>query len=125
MGHGPGLDGFRRPQRLLLRQGLPDGVPQGGDRQQGRRHGQARQGPQHGQPRSACADIGGYSAVTGNTGSTTVGDGPTKWDGKEWPVPYESYVASDTVGAATGTFIAPSSDTGGVGHIAAFRGPVF
>jgi len=78
-----------------------------------------------GQAQSACADIGGYASVTGNTGSTTVGDGPTKWDGKEWPVPYESYVASDTVGAATGTFIAPSSDTGGVGHIAAFRGPVF
>merc|ERR1711981_1014314 len=78
-----------------------------------------------GQAQSACADIGGYASVTGNTGTTTVGDGPTKWDGKEWPVPYESYVASDTVGAATGTFIAPSSDTGGVGHIAAFRGPVF
>merc|ERR1712072_1563254 len=78
-----------------------------------------------GQAQSACADIGGYAAATGNTGSATEGDGPTKWDGMEWPVPYESYVASDTVGAATGTFIAPSSDTGGVGHIAAFRGPVF
>jgi hypothetical protein len=80
-----------------------------------------------GQAQSACADIGGYAAVTGNTGSATLaGDGPTKWDGKEWPVPYESYVASDTGGAATGTFIAPSSDTGGVeGLIAAFRGPVF
>jgi len=79
-----------------------------------------------GQAQSACADIGGYAAVTGNTGSTTlVGDGPTKWDGREWPVPSESYVASDTVGADAGTFIRPSSDTTGAGTISAFRGPVF
>merc|ERR1712057_136939 len=65
------------------------------------------------------------AAVTGNTGDTALeGDGPTKWDGKEWPVPYESYTASDGGGAA-GTFIAPSSDASGAGTISAFRGPVF
>jgi len=80
-----------------------------------------------GQAQSACADIGGYAAVTGNTGSATEGDGPTKWDGMEWPVPKENYVASDTGGAAAaGTALLPSAIADGTdGVIAAFRGPVF
>merc|ERR1712072_818627 len=80
-----------------------------------------------GQAQSACADIGGYAAVTGNTGSATPGDGPTKWDGMEWPVPKENYVASDTGGAAAaGTALLPSAIADGTdGVIAAFRGPVF
>jgi len=85
-----------------------------------------------GQAQSACADIGGYAAVTGST---------SKWDGKEWPVPQMDYVASTTGGcAAAGTCIIGSYTDDGTGDaactdgaqadcvqatIAAFRGPVF
>merc|ERR1711861_118195 len=87
-----------------------------------------------GQALGACGSIAGYQSVTGNTGSSTLfGDGPTKWDGKEWPVPMETYVAStDGQGAIDaavdeGRAINPSAtDTGDTyANIEAFRGPVF
>ena len=89
-----------------------------------------------GQALGACGAIAGYQSITGNTGSSALdGDGPTVWDGKEWPVPMETYVAStggagDPVNGAIndGTAIQPSSLTNfstDSANIAAFRGPVF
>ena len=85
-----------------------------------------------GQALGACGAVAGYKSVTGNT---LDGDGPTVWDGKEWPVPMETYVAStggagDPVNGAIndGTAIQPSSLTNfstDSANIAAFRGPVF
>jgi len=99
-----------------------------------------------GQALGACGAVAGYQTITGNTGldsDTLFGDGPTVWDGKEWPVPMETYVAStgtggdgtpdgvpETAAIAAGTAIQPSELTAGDGtadsaNIAAFRGPVF
>jgi len=44
-----------------------------------------------GQALGACGAVAGYKSVTGNT---LDGDGPTVWDGKEWPVPMKTYVVS-------------------------------
>merc|ERR1719240_1648796 len=69
-----------------------------------------------GQALTACGSIAGYESITGNTDGTTFGDGPTKWDGKEWPVPMETYVASTdgegaiaTAAVDAGTAIRPSA----------------
>ena len=82
---------------------------------------------------SACGDIAGYASVTGRTGDPTIpGDSPTKWDGKEWPVPEQLYLPADTVdpvndpAVADGTALMPTQDgTGGYSPIPSFRGPVF
>merc|ERR1719274_128699 len=79
-----------------------------------------------GQALTACGSAAGYQSITGNT---------DKWDGKEWPVPMEDYVASTdgegniaTDAVAAGTAILPSALTNGgddYADITAFRGPVF
>merc|ERR1712091_61672 len=66
------------------------------------------------------------------------GAGPTVWDGKEWPVPMETYVAStgtgndagvpETAAINDGTAILPSAVSDLAANsaaITAFRGPVF
>merc|ERR1712147_65509 len=81
-----------------------------------------------GQALGACGAIAGYQSITGNTGSSALdGDGPTVWDGKESPVPMETYVAStggagDPVNGAIndGTAILPSSVTNLCGFIIIF-----
>jgi len=106
-----------------------------------------------GQALGACGAIAGYQSITGNTGSSALdGDGPTVWDGKEWPVPMKPYVASASPGAQGGSVpdmdailnaraVMPSylvnpdatdakcnTETGencSAAVIAAFRGPVF
>merc|ERR1711968_201582 len=79
-----------------------------------------------GQALTACGSAAGDQSITGNT---------DKWDGKEWPVPMEDYVASTdgegniaTDAVAAGTAILPSALTNGgddYADITAFRGPVF
>jgi len=86
-----------------------------------------------GQALTACGSIAGYQSITGNTDGTTFGDGPTKWDGKEWPVPMETYLPSlsngtiDNNAVNAGTAILPSAldDGDTYADIEAFRGPVF
>merc|ERR1711871_1898110 len=78
-----------------------------------------------GQALTACGSAAGYQSITGDT---------DKWDGKEWPVPMEDYVASTdgegiiaTDAVAAGTAILPSALTTADSYadITAFRGPVF
>merc|ERR1711871_1674513 len=78
-----------------------------------------------GQALTACGSAAGYQSITGDT---------DKWDGKEWPVPMEDYVASTdgegiiaTEAVAAGTAILPSALTSADSYadITAFRGPVF
>ena len=75
-----------------------------------------------GQAQSACADIAGYAAATGRTA-------PSKWDGKEWPVPERQYAENDDpndAGVAAGLLLAPTKDgANAYSMIPAFRGPVF
>merc|ERR1712159_593195 len=88
-----------------------------------------------GQALTACGAIAGYQSITGNTGSSTFGDGPTKWDGKEWPVPMQTYEASadgegeeDEDAVNAGNAVRPSALDGTdetYANIEAFRGPVF
>merc|ERR1712147_311181 len=94
-----------------------------------------------GQALGACGAVAGYQTITGNTGldsDTLFGDGPTVWDGKEWPVPMETYVAStgtgndagvpETAAINDGTAILPSAVSDLAANsaaITAFRGPVF
>merc|ERR1712216_722410 len=82
-----------------------------------------------GQALTACGSIAGYQSITGNTDGTTFGDGPTKWDGKEWPVPMETYLPSlsngtiDNNAVNAGTAILPSAldDGDTYADIEAFR----